>query len=230
MSEDTKQKGLFLAVVVSTLILLAVVIWAGIKRSDSQQAMTDPHYGHDHENTADQGETAMIQHFQDAFNPAENLTIKQVEEMAQKSRMWGASYNDWYGKQAPDFTLTDLNGKEHRLSDYKGKEVILVFWATWCGPCRVEIPHLIELRKSMSKENLAILAISNEQENVVKNFVSNNNLNYTVLVSKAALAAPYSHVNAIPSSFFVSPDGKIKFGTVGTIDLDAMKAIIQAGE
>jgi len=213
--------------VISALILLAAVIWAGMKRSESQEIGMNQHYGHDHGLVEESQGTA-----QTLTNPGESskLTLKQIEQMALNSRMWGAYYNDWFGKDAPDFTLTDINGKEHSLSDYKGKEVMLVFWATWCGPCRMEIPDLIELRKSISEEKLAILAISNEPEDVVKNFLSSNNLNYTVFATQAVLPAPYSSVSAIPSSFFVNSEGKIKFGTMGTIDLNAMKAIIQADE
>ena len=72
------------------------------------------------------------------------------------------------------------------------------------------------------------MAISNEPEDLVKNFAKSNNLNYTVLLSKSALTAPYSYVNSIPSSFFIDSEGKIKFGTVGTLDLEAMKAIVEA--
>jgi peroxiredoxin len=227
MSENTKQKGLFVGIVVSALILVAAVIWAGMKRAESQEAAIHEH--HEHENVLvekDQGSS------QTSENPAElpQMTIKQIEEMAKRSWSWGAYYNDWFGKEAPDFTLADLNGKEHKLSDYKGKEVMLVFWATWCGPCKMEIPHIIELRKSISEDKLAILAISNESEEVVKNFVQNNNLNYTVLVSKSTLSEPYSLVTGIPSSFFINSEGKIKFGTMGTIDLNVMKAIVEASE
>ncbi|MHC4132097.1 MAG: peroxiredoxin family protein [Planctomycetota bacterium] len=229
MSKDTKQKGLFIAVVISALILLAAVIWAGMKRSESQEIGMNQHQGHDHEHGLVEEGQGIARTLTDS-DKTEKLTLKQIEQIALKSRMWGAYYNEWFGKDAPDFTLTDINGKEHSLSDYKGKEVMLVFWATWCGPCRLEIPHLIELRKSISEEKLAILAISSESEDVVKDFVSSNKLNYDIFATQAVLPAPYSSVPAIPSSFFVNSEGKIKFGTMGTIDLNAMNAIIQADE
>jgi peroxiredoxin len=227
MSENTKQKGLFVGVVVSALIVLAAVIWAGMKRAESQEGTIQQQHYREH------GLSEKAQGLsQTSENPAESstMTIKQIEEMAEKSWSWGAYYNDWFGKEAPDFTLTDLNGKEHKLSDLKGKEVMLVFWATWCGPCRIEIPHIVELRKSISEDKLAILAISNESEEVIKNFVQTNNLNYTVLISKSTLPEPYSLVTGIPSSFFINSEGKIKFGTMGTIDLNVMKAIVEANE
>jgi len=231
MSEDKKPKGLFAAVIVSALILLAAVIWAAMKHSEPQ-ASTAPHH-HEH------GTTDHLEHQTDTLSTdpnqtKENLsassrpTIQDVLKMAEQSWSWGAYYNDWFGKKAPDITLTDINGKKHSLSDYKGKEVMLVFWATWCGPCKIEIPHLIELRKTISKDKLAILAVSNEPEEKVKNFAENNNLNYTVLVLKSALPKPYSLVTGIPSSFFIDPEGNIKFGTMGTIDFEVMKAIVAA--
>jgi peroxiredoxin len=227
MSENTKQKGLFVGVVVSALIVLAAVIWAGMKRSESQEGAIQQHSGHEH-GLVDESQS-ITETLTDSVESS-TMTIKQIEEMAEKSWSWGAYYNDWFGKEAPDFTLTDLNGKEHKLSDYKGKEVMLVFWATWCGPCRIEIPHIVELRKSISEDKLAILAISNESEEVIKNFVQTNNLNYTVLISKSTLPEPYSLVTGIPSSFFINSEGKIKFGTMGTIDLNVMKAIVEANE
>ena len=232
MSKDKKQKGLFAAVIVSALILLAAVIWAAMKHSEPQASMAPDHHNdhetahpHEHDTNILSKDTNQSKENQsDSSQP----TIEDVLKMAEQSWSWGAYYNDWFGKKAPDFTLTDINGKTHSLSDYKGKEVMLVFWATWCGPCKIEIPHLIELRKTISEDKLAILAVSNEREELVKNFAENNNLNYNVLVSKSVLPKPYSLVTGIPSSFFIDPEGNIKFGTMGTIDFEVMKAIVAA--
>ncbi|OHB76046.1 MAG: hypothetical protein A2Z25_17200, partial [Planctomycetes bacterium RBG_16_55_9] len=134
----------------------------------------------------------------------------------------------WYGRPAPDFVLTDINGKEHKLSDYKGKNVLVVFWATWCGPCKMEIPHLIELRNTVSEEDLSILAISNENPDLVRSFVAQARINYTVVIDRGGLPAPYSAINAIPSGFFMDRKGNVKLGTTGLVSLEEIKAILDA--
>jgi len=152
----------------------------------------------------------------------------KLEDIIKAAKTWGPSFQPWYGKPAPDFTLSDIEGKEHKLSDYRGKDVLIVFWATWCGPCRMEIPHLIELRNTVSKDNLAMLAISNERPDVVKKFVAQAKMNYTILLDPGVLPAPYNSVRAIPSSFFIDSDGKIKLGSTGLVSLDEIKAIFEA--
>ena len=121
--------------------------------------------------------------------------------------------------------MTSIEGNKHKLSDYRGKDVLIVFWATWCPPCRIEIPHLIELRKTVSEDNLAILAITNENSSVVKKFVAQAKMNYTILLDPGVLPAPYNTIRAIPSSFFIDSEGKIKLGITGLVSLDEIKAI-----
>ena len=154
---------------------------------------------------------------------------KSLMEIIEAAKWWGAGYNSWFGRMAPDFVVTDIEGKQHRLSDYKGKDVMLVFWATWCGPCHVEIPHLIELRNTVSKEKLVILAISREPATLVKNFVKQQKLNYTVVsMDMRSLPLPFNAVNSIPCSFFIDTDGKIKLATIGVLSLDEFKGILKA--
>jgi peroxiredoxin len=155
-------------------------------------------------------------------------TGPSLEDIIKAARTWGPAFQQWYGKQAPDFILSDIEGKEHRLSDYKGKDVLIVLWATWCPPCRMEIPHLIELRNTVSKDNLAILAISNERPDVVKKFVAQAKMNYTILLDPRALPAPYNSVRGIPSSFFIDSEGRIKLASTGLVSLAEIKAILQA--
>jgi peroxiredoxin len=157
-----------------------------------------------------------------------------LDDVIRYARSWGPAYQPWYGKMAPDFTLTDNKGKQHKLSDYRGKDVMLVFWATWCRPCIMEIPHLIALRKVVGQEKLTILAISyissmNTTE-MVESFVKQNErINYTVLPAKTSdMPAPYDTVNSIPTSFFIDPQGKIKLATSGLLSLGYMKAILEA--
>jgi peroxiredoxin len=153
----------------------------------------------------------------------------KLSEIIEKARTWRPAYTSWRGKAAPDFTLTDINGKKHTLSDYRGKDVIIIFWATWCRPCHMEIPHLKELRETTSEDELAMLAISNERPGLVRSFAERAEMNYTVLTNqRATMPSPYDQVNAIPSSFFIGPEGRIKLGTAGLISLEEIKAILEA--
>ncbi len=141
---------------------------------------------------------------------------------------WHAVFPEWWGKPAPDFTLADIDGKPHKLSDYRGRDVILVFWATWCGPCKLEVPHLKELRNGYSKEKLAILAVSAEAAGLVKGFAGEQQINYTVLLNPGQLPEPYSKVEFIPSSFFIDPEGNFKLAIRGIVQSGDAKAIMQA--
>jgi peroxiredoxin len=161
-----------------------------------------------------------------ASPPAE--TKPKLGDIVKAARTWRAGYQNWYGRPAPDFTLTDIAGKQHKLSTYRGKNVIIILWATWCGPCRMEIPQLIELRNTVSDDDLAVLAVSNEGLNLVKRFVARAGINYTVLLDRGGLPEPYNTVNAIPSSFFIDRQGKIKLSTTGLVSLNEIKAILEA--
>jgi thiol-disulfide isomerase/thioredoxin len=159
------------------------------------------------------------------------LTIRDI---VNRRRGWGPAFTSWYGKDAPDFTVTDLNGKKHTLSEYRGKNVMLTFWATWCPPCIAEIPHLIELRKQIGEDKLVILGISyidqrNTTEAIRKFVTANPVINYPVTSTDLAIMpVPYNFINSIPSSFFIAPDGKIKLATEGMIPFPQMTAIIEA--
>ena len=159
---------------------------------------------------------------------ATEVKTVSLNDIIKAARTWRPGYQTWYGKPAPDFTLTDLAGKEHKLSDYKGKNVLIIFWATWCGPCRMEIPHLIELRKTVGEDDLVMLAISNEGPELVKKFVAQAKINYTVLIDPGTLREPYNTIRAIPSGFFIDRQGKIKLATTGLVSLNEIKAILDA--
>lgn len=163
------------------------------------------------------------------FDSSPKATAKKtLKEIIDSAKTWRPAYTSWYGKSAPDFTLADISGTGHSLRDYGGRNILIIFWATWCGPCLREVPHLIKLRKTVSEDDLAMLAISNERLDLVKKFAELAKINYTVLIDQRNLPRPYNTINAIPSSFFVNPEGKIKLATAGLISLEEIKAILEA--
>ena len=164
----------------------------------------------------------------DKAPPAADKPKPKLADVINAARTWGPAFTPWRGRPAPDFALIDITGKQHKLSDYRGRDVLLIFWATWCPPCRMEIPHLKELRETTNEDDLAMLAISNERPDLVRSFVEKAQMNYTVLTDPGTLPSPYNTVSAIPSSFFIDRDGKIKLGTTGLISLDEIKAILEA--
>jgi len=236
MSEQKKQTGLWLAVLASAIILIAVGVLMVLRQQPKPQTQTKPPHNHDHnqpllfEPPVD-GSGEFSKTDESIKADAESTAGPKItlNEVIRTARGWAPAYKSWYGKTAPDFTLTDITGKQHKLSNYRGKDVMIIFWATWCVPCHIEIPHLIELRNTVSEDKLAILAISDEYPALVKRFAADRKINYTVIsANMLAMPSPYNSIRAIPSSFFIDSEGKIKIATEGVLSLDAIKAILQA--
>ena len=119
-------------------------------------------------------------------------------------------------EKAPNFTLKDLNGATVRLSDYKGKTVILNFFATWCPPCRMEMPDFNRIQKEYEKE-VKIIAINVGRENPIKvqDFAKANNLTFTIAVDDGSAADLYGPINAIPVTFIIDKNLNIVKKYVG---------------
>jgi thiol-disulfide isomerase/thioredoxin len=112
--------------------------------------------------------------------------------------------------EAPPISLTDIEGKRLDLADYKGKVVVLDFWATWCGPCRIEIPGLIEMQDKYAKEGFSVIGISfdDEAEPVVQ-FYKDYKMNYPVAVGNQRIGELYGGVLGLPTTFLIGRDGRI---------------------
>jgi len=115
------------------------------------------------------------------------------------------------GSQAPSFTLPDMDGKPVASSSLKGKVVILDFWATWCGPCRQEVPDLVRLQSKYRGQGLEIVGLALDAGGAkdVRPFMDEHDVNYTMLLGNEDVARAYDHVQMIPTTFVIDRSGKI---------------------
>ena len=146
---------------------------------------------------------------------------------------WRPRFTQWNNKVAPDFTVTDIDGKTHKLSDYRGKKVVLIFWGTWCPNCLREIPSFIKLRKDYPKKELAILAISyvlpNDSVALVRVARKKFDINYPLAhVTMKSMPIPFNLVDPLPGAFFIDKHGIIKIATEGAIPSTQKRQIIEA--
>ena len=153
---------------------------------------------------------------------------ENLEQIIAARQTWDPDFVSWFGQPVEDFSVRDITGKEHKLSDYRGKDVVVVFWATWCPACNTEIPHLIKLRDAMGPDKLQIIAISNEPVGLLEEFVESKRINYVVATTNSPLPAPLNRVQGIPTTFFIDPEGKLKLAAVGVVSLEEDVAIINA--
>ena len=122
-------------------------------------------------------------------------------------------------QEAPDFTLTDLNGSEVSLSDFKGKVIIVDFWATWCGPCKMEIPSFIKLQEDF-EDDVVILGVSLDQggPRAVVPFAEKMGINYPIVYGNGKVVQAYGGVRGIPTTFVIDRDFNIQRKYVGYTD------------
>jgi len=120
-------------------------------------------------------------------------------------------------KAAPDFALKDANGATVKLSDYKGKVVLLDFWATWCGPCKIEIPWFIDFEQTYKDRGFAVIGVSMDDDGweVVKPYIQQRKINYRILVGNEEVGARYGGVDSLPTTFLIDRTGRIATIHVG---------------
>ena len=139
------------------------------------------------------------------------------------------------GKPAPNFTLTDVEGKKVSLANYKGKAIQLNFWATWCAPCKIETPWLVDLEKQYSPQGFEILGVSfddldkdepkllaKEKVDIAKS-AEQLGIHYPVLLDGDSIAKPYGDPDVFPTSIFVNRSGKITAVTFGLTSKDDLE-------
>jgi peroxiredoxin len=126
-----------------------------------------------------------------------------------------------------DFTLEDLNGNKVTLSQLKGKKVFLNFWATWCPPCKAEMPDMEKLYQETKDSDLVMLAVNvGEDKKTVQDFITKNNYNYTILLDTDGKISQLYQVSGIPTSYFIDTEGYLDSGTSGAIPLESMREYV----
>lgn len=148
----------------------------------------------------------------------------------QKTRH-GAAPNtgNMQGKPAPDFSLASLDGSTLKLSDFRGKAVLLNFWATWCEPCKIEMPWFVELQKKYGPQGLQILGVAMDDSSAkdIAEFAKKMGVNYPIMIGKEAVGDQYGGLPYLPSTFYIDRDGKVVDRVYGLISRSEIEADIQ---
>lgn len=157
-------------------------------------------------------------------SPAFQAKIRKLMEGVDQSApaVSDDGFGEWIGVVAPDFSVTTLDNQTIKLSELKGKRVVVDFWATWCPPCVQAIPHFIKLRSQTSPEDLVIVGISSEDTDTLNSFARRKGINYSI-ASTDDLPAPYKNVSTPPVTFFVDRKGVIQNVFVGYHEFDSLK-------
>jgi cytochrome c biogenesis protein CcmG/thiol:disulfide interchange protein DsbE len=143
------------------------------------------------------------------------------------------------GKPAPAFTLEDLSGKKVSLASYKGNALVINFWATWCAPCKLETPWLVELRNQYAAQGFEVLGVSaddidrgdpqklSDEKRAIARFVQEMHIPYPVLIDADSISRPYGGLDDLPTSFFVDRDGTVIAAQVGMTSKDEIERNIK---
>ena len=163
------------------------------------------------------------------------------ELVAADSPNEGMNISPLVGKPAPAFTLQDLSGNKVSLAGFKGKAVLINFWATWCGPCKLETPWIVALRNQYASQGFEVLGIDSEADNLepsdtaglakqktaVAEFVKQEHMPYPVLLNGDSLTHTFGDFDAMPTSFYVDRNGNIVASQMGISSKDDMEAKIR---
>lgn len=132
------------------------------------------------------------------------------------------------GDDAPDFTLIDMNGEKHQLSDYKGQGVFLNFWGTWCKPCEREFPIIDEQYKNYKDQGLEILAVNVGESNLkVQSYIDRKGLTFPVLIDNNKSVINAFHINPLPTTILINSEGKIEKIITGEMSEESIKQYME---
>jgi len=130
---------------------------------------------------------------------------------------------EYQGDALPDFSLSDMQGRQHRLSDYRGKVVMVNFWATYCGPCIKEMPSMQRLKEKLGEKPFAILAVDMaEEKSAVEAFLQKHDIkvNFPILLNPEGDVVESWMITAVPTTFIIDPEGTIRYALFGGIEWD----------
>lgn len=137
----------------------------------------------------------------------------------------------WRGGPAPALALKGLEGGVHRLADYRGKVVLINFWATWCGPCRDEMPSIQRLKEKLNGRPFVVLAVNlDEPESRIRNFLSQMKVDFTILLDPGRSVAKAWDARILPATYIVGADGRIRYTLVGEINWDHEQVVSRISE
>ena len=125
----------------------------------------------------------------------------------------------WTGGKTPDLVLKDMHGVTRDLASYRGKVVVVNFWATWCEPCRDEMPSMQELKRKLAGRPFEVLAVNlAESENKINDFLRRYPLDFIVVLDRNSTARRAWNVRVLPTSFVIAPDESIRYSVVGDLN------------
>lgn len=137
----------------------------------------------------------------------------------------------WTGGPAPALALKDLKERDHRLADYKGRVVLINFWATWCAPCRDEMPSIQRLKEKLAGRPFVILAVNlDEPQSRIEKFLSEVKLDFPILLDPGRRVAKGWGARILPASYIVGPDGRVRYTVVGEINWDHEQVVSRITE
>lgn len=131
--------------------------------------------------------------------------------------------------QAPAFSLKSLEGRSVRSADLRGKPLIVDFWATWCGPCRMSMPHLDAMQSRYAKQGLTVLGISVDESGVapVRRYAAKSGIKFTLAMANDDMLEAYGPIRSIPTTFFINRKGEIVRRVVGYVDGETMEGYVR---
>jgi len=156
--------------------------------------------------------------------------------MSRRNRAGAPGNGQLMGSLAPDFELPALDGKKMKLSDLRGKAVLLNFWATYCGPCKIEMPWFVELQKQYGPQGFQIVGVAMDDASTeeIAKFAKEMGVNYPILLGKESVGQSYGGVSVLPTTFFLDRDGKLiarEFGLVSrSVFVDHIKKAMSQGQ